>query len=93
MDALQWLKNQSQIDTNIIFIDPPFNELQLLEETLVGLTKKINKATPPIIYVESSSKLDNETILRYLPGWVLEKQLTAGAVKANILKLAQEPES
>jgi 16S rRNA (guanine966-N2)-methyltransferase len=93
IDALQWLKNQDQIDANIIFIDPPFNEVQLLEETLVTLTKKINKATPPIIYVESSSKLDNETIIRYLPGWVVEKQLTAGAVRANILKLAQAPEN
>jgi 16S rRNA (guanine966-N2)-methyltransferase len=92
IDALHWLKNQVQIDANIILIDPPFNEVQLLEEILVGLTKKINKARPPIIYVESSSKLDNETILRYLPGWVLEKQLTAGAVKANILKLAPTPE-
>jgi hypothetical protein len=37
--------------------------------------------------------LDNETIMRYLPGWVVEKQLTAGAVRANILKLAQAPEN
>jgi len=93
IDALQWLKNQDQIDANIIFIDPPFNEAPLLEETLVTLTKKINTARPPIIYVESSSKLDNEIIIRYLPGWVIEKQLTAGAVKANILKMAPTPEN
>jgi 16S rRNA (guanine966-N2)-methyltransferase len=90
MDALQWLKKQEQIVVDIIFLDPPFDQVGLLEEALQLIAIKTNSDKMPIIYVESSSKLDNEIILGSLPGWVVEKQLVAGAVRANILRYCNE---
>ena len=90
MDALQWLKKQEQIVVDIIFLDPPFDQIGLLEEALQLIALKTNSDKMPIIYVESSSKLDNEAILGNLPGWVVEKQLVAGAVRANIFRYRNE---
>jgi 16S rRNA (guanine966-N2)-methyltransferase len=85
MDALLWLKNQDSIDANLIFIDPPFEQTNLLEEALILINDKTKLDTPPIIYVESSSKLDIDSILQKLACWKVEKQLVAGAVRASIL--------
>jgi 16S rRNA (guanine966-N2)-methyltransferase len=90
MDALQWLKKQEQIVVDIIFLDPPFDQVGLLEEVLQLIALKTNSDKMPIIYVESSSKLDKEAILGNLPGWVVQKQLVAGAVRANILRYRDE---
>ena len=90
MDALQWLKKQEQIVVDIIFLDPPFDQVGLLEAALQLIALKTNSDKMPIIYVESSSKLDKEAILGNLPGWVVQKQLVAGAVRANILRYRDE---
>jgi hypothetical protein len=46
--------------------------------------------TPPIIYVESSSTLDIDSIFQKLASWKVEKQLVAGAVKASILMFRKD---
>ena len=86
-DAIEWLKAQSSIEADIIFIDPPFDQTDLLEQSLLLINQKIKRDNSPIIYVESSSKLDNQSILLWLSGWSIEKELVAGAVRANLLKL------
>ena len=90
MDALQWLKNQDSIDADLVFIDPPFEQINLLEEALLLISAKTKMDTSPIIYVESSSKLDIDRILQKLAGWKVEKQLIAGAVRASILQLSKD---
>jgi 16S rRNA (guanine966-N2)-methyltransferase len=85
MDALLWLNNQEWIDADLIFIDPPFEQPNLLEEALLLINSKTKMDTPPVIYVESSSKLDIDSILQKLACWKVEKQLLAGAVRASIL--------
>lgn len=86
-DAIEWLKAQSSIEVDIIFIDPPFDQIDLLEQSLLLINQKIKRDNSPIIYVESSSKLDNQSFLLWLSGWSIEKELVAGAVRANLLKL------
>ena len=90
MDALQWLKNEDLIDADLIFIDPPFEQANLLEEALLLINTKTKIDTPPIIYVESSSKLDIDGILQKLSCWKVEKQLLAGAVRASILMFRKD---
>jgi 16S rRNA (guanine966-N2)-methyltransferase len=85
VDALIWLKNQESIDADLIFIDPPFEQAHLLEEALLLINDKTKMDTPPIIYVESSSKLDIDSIFRERACWKVEKQLVAGAVRASVL--------
>jgi 16S rRNA (guanine966-N2)-methyltransferase len=90
MDAMLWLKNQDSIDADLIFIDPPFEQTNLLEDALVLINAKTKMDTPPIIYVESSSKLDIDSILKKLASWKVEKQLVAGAVRASILMFRKD---
>lgn len=90
MDALIWLKKQDSIDADLIFIDPPFEQSNLLEEALLLINAKTKMDTPPIIYVESSSTLDIDSIFQKLASWKVEKQLVAGAVKASILMFRKD---
>lgn len=85
-DAVQWLKNKDSLAVDIIFLDPPFDQTAVLIEALQLIASKMQRDNPPIIYVESSSQLDNETILYHLPGYVVAKQLLAGVVKAVMLR-------
>jgi len=90
MDALLWLKKQDSIDADLIFIDPPFEQVNLLEEALLLINAKTKMDTPPIIYVESSSTLDIDSILQKLASWKVEKQLVAGAVRASVLMFRKD---
>lgn len=85
-DALSWLKHNDVSSFEIIFVDPPFDDVNLLKNTLktLGNTQFLTKST--IIYVESPSKLENEVILEDLPNWQIDRQMIAGAVKASLLK-------
>jgi 16S rRNA (guanine966-N2)-methyltransferase len=84
-NALHWLKNLDQIAAKLIFLDPPFDEPQLLLEALQVISQRLKNHNHPIIYVESSAKLDNEAILEALPHYEVKKQLVAGVVKASLL--------
>ena len=90
LNAIDWLKAQNEIDADIIFIDPPFDQVDLLEQSLQLIVSKIKRNNLPIIYVESSSKLDNTQFLQCINGWAVEKELVAGAVRANLLKLDKQ---
>ena len=86
MDALKWLRMQSQIDYDVLFIDPPFESPSLLSDALKTLGEFHKKTLRTIMYVESPVRLENAAILNDLPGWSIERQLVAGAVKASLLK-------
>jgi 16S rRNA (guanine966-N2)-methyltransferase len=84
-NALMWLKLQDDIQFQIIFLDPPFEEPDLLLEALELIAEKTKNHNRSIIYVESDSRLDNEAILTRMPHWSIKKQLVAGMVKASLL--------
>jgi 16S rRNA (guanine966-N2)-methyltransferase len=89
LDAIGWLNNQIDLNVDVIFIDPPFDQEALLLQALQLIDRRIKRDKPPIIYVESSSKLDKNKILDQIPEWIIEKELVAGAVRANVLRLHQ----
>jgi 16S rRNA (guanine966-N2)-methyltransferase len=86
MDAFKWLRMQSQIDYDVLFIDPPFDSPSLLFDALKILGEFHKKTLRTIMYVESPVRLENAAILNDLQGWSIERQLVAGAVKASLLK-------
>ena len=90
MDAVKWLSTQTEIDVDIIFLDPPFEQPELIEQSLQFICQRLKKDSYPIIYVESNAMLTNEAILQLLPKWIIAKQLVAGVVKASILKYLEE---
>ena len=90
MDAVQWLSAQPELDADIIFVDPPFEQPELIEQSLQLIVQKLKKDTYPIIYVESNATMNNEAILNLMPKWTIDKQLVAGVVKASILKYLED---
>jgi len=90
MDAVKWLSVLPEIDADIIFLDPPFEQPELIDQSLQLIRQKLKKDTYPIIYVESNAKMNNEAILKPMPSWTIDKQLVAGTVKASILKYLED---
>lgn len=84
-DALIWLKNQQSIHFDLIFIDPPFADLQVFEKSLAAI-QLLNLSKSTAIYVECASEVSNDVLLSHLPGWQIYRQMMAGAVKATLLK-------
>ncbi|SMC63041.1 16S rRNA (guanine(966)-N(2))-methyltransferase RsmD [Polynucleobacter kasalickyi] len=85
-DAIYWLGRHDASIFDIIFVDPPFDDVNLLQNSLKTLGKVQFQTKSPIIYVESTTKIENEVILENLQDWQIDRQLIAGAVKASLLK-------
>lgn len=85
-DALTWAKQAKDKQYEVIFIDPPFAELELMKQALLLAEKLTNPAVASAIYVECPSELTNESILEHLTGWEISRQMVAGQVKASLLK-------
>ena len=86
-DALIWLKKQQLMQFDIVFIDPPFADLQTFEKSLIAITQSLNLSKSTAIYVECASEVSNDVLLSHLPGWQIYRQMMAGAVKATLLRL------
>ena len=86
-EALYWLGSHEISNFDIIFIDPPFDDAILLQNSLKTIGKHQFQTKTPIIYVESTTKIENDEILENMNNWQLERQLVAGAVKASLLKV------
>lgn len=87
-EAVTWMQAGSVGRFDLIFVDPPFDDVNLMKITLKTLGNTQFQTQFPIIYVESPSKLENAVILEYLPQWTIDRQMTAGVVKASLLKLS-----
>jgi 16S rRNA (guanine966-N2)-methyltransferase len=85
-EAIHWMNMHDISAFDIIFVDPPFDDVNLLQNTLKTLGNVQFQTKSPIIYVESTTKIENEVILENLQNWQIDRQLIAGAVKASILK-------
>jgi 16S rRNA (guanine966-N2)-methyltransferase len=85
-EAIYWLETHDAAIFDIIFVDPPFDDVNLLQNALKTLGKVQFQTKSPIIYVESTTKVENEVILENLQDWHIDRQLVAGVVKASILK-------
>lgn len=85
-DALIWAKKSQDKQFEVIFIDPPFADSNLLQESLLVAEKLANPDVASVIYVECPSEVTNESILKHLTGWEISRQMVAGLVKASLLK-------
>jgi 16S rRNA (guanine966-N2)-methyltransferase len=85
-DSLAFLKRQSDSSSNLIFIDPPFQDKHLLEQSVVEAGRVCNDGIGGGIYIEFPSNQPLEQLLSLLPGWNCEKYLEAGQVKACLLR-------
>ena len=85
-DSLEFLKQQADHSSNLIFIDPPFQEEDLLNKTLIEAARVCDDRPGGGIYVEFPASRSREQIEALVPDWHCGKHLEAGQVKACLFR-------
>jgi 16S rRNA (guanine(966)-N(2))-methyltransferase RsmD len=85
-DSLEYLKQQVNHSSNLIFIDPPFQDQGLLDQALIEADRVCDDSSGGGIYVEFPSSRAREEIEALLPDWHCGKYLEAGQVKACLFR-------
>ncbi len=85
-NSLEFLKQQADRSSNLMFIDPPFQDSSLLDRAVVEAGRVCDDASGGGIYVEFPSSRPREEIEALLPDWHCGKYLEAGQVKACLFR-------
>lgn len=85
-DSLEFLKQQADRSSNLIFIDPPFQEEGLLNQALIEAARVCDDSAGGGIYVEFPASRSREQIEALVPDWHCGKYLEAGQVKACLFR-------
>lgn len=85
-NSLDYLKQQANCSSNLIFIDPPFQDEVLLNHALMEAGRVCDDSHGGGIYVEFPSSRPREEVEALLPGWHCGKYLEAGQVKACLFR-------
>ena len=85
-DSLEFLKQQASNSSNLIFIDPPFQEEGLLNQALLEAARVCDDSAGGGIYVEFPASRTREQIEVLVPDWHCAKYLEAGQVKACLFR-------
>ena len=85
-DSLEFLKQQADRSSNLIFIDPPFQEEGLLNKALIEAARVCDDSAGGGIYVEFPASRSREQIESLVPDWHCGKYLEAGQVKACLFR-------
>ena len=89
-DSLEYLKQQANHSSNLIFIDPPFQDSGLLDQTVIEAGRVCDDSHGGGIYVEFPSNRAREEIEALLPDWNCGKYLEAGQVKACLFRAGRD---
>ena len=85
-DSVEFLSQQPDRSTNLIFIDPPFQDGILLDRAVIEAGRICDDSIGGGIYVEFPSNRPREDIEALLPSWHCGKYLEAGQVKACLFR-------
>ena len=85
-DSLEFLKQQADRSSNLIFIDPPFDDPSLLDRSVIEAGRVCDDSSGGGIYVEFPSSRPREEVEALLPDWHCGKYLEAGQVKACLFR-------
>ena len=85
-DSLEFLKQQANHSSHLIFIDPPFQDSALLDRALIEAARVCDGSAGGGIYVEFPSTRTREEVEALIPEWHCGKYLEAGAVKACLFR-------
>jgi 16S rRNA (guanine966-N2)-methyltransferase len=86
-DSLEFLKQQTDHSSHLVFIDPPFQDWALLERSVIEAARVCDDSKGGGIYVEFPSSRYREEVEALIPEWHCGKYLEAGAVKACLFRL------
>lgn len=85
-NGLDLLKQQTNHSSNLIFIDPPFQDEVLLNHAVIEAARVCDDSNGGGIYVEFPANRAIEEVEALLPGWHCGKYLEAGQVKACLFR-------
>jgi 16S rRNA (guanine966-N2)-methyltransferase len=85
-DSLEFLRRQSDKSANLIFIDPPFQNSDLLNRAVPEAGRVCDDSMGGGIYVEFPANRSREEVESLLPSWHCGKYLEAGQVKACLFR-------
>lgn len=85
-DSLEYLKQQADRSSNLIFIDPPFQDSSLLDRAVTEAGRVCDDSAGGGIYVEFPSSRPREEVEALLTDWHCGKYLEAGQVKACLFR-------
>lgn len=89
-DSVEFLKRQADGSSNLIFIDPPFMQSELLNQALIEAARVCDDSAGGGIYVEFPSNRSREEVEALIPGWHCGKYLEAGQVKACLFRSGRD---
>ena len=85
-DSLEFLRRQPDQSANLIFIDPPFQDSDLLNRAVLEAGRVCDDSMGGGIYVEFPANRSREEVESLLPSWHCGKYLEAGQVKACLFR-------
>ncbi|WP_316934893.1 16S rRNA (guanine(966)-N(2))-methyltransferase RsmD [Polynucleobacter wuianus] len=85
-DSLEFLKQQADRSSNLIFIDPPFADNVLFNRAVIEAGRICDDSGGGGIYVEFPTNRSREEVEVLLPDWHCGKYLEAGQVKACLFR-------
>lgn len=85
-DSLEFLSQQPNLSSHLIFIDPPFQEVALFDKAIIQAGRICDDRSGGGIYIEFPSSRTLGEIEALLPDWHCGKYLEAGQVKACLFR-------
>ncbi|MBU3567699.1 16S rRNA (guanine(966)-N(2))-methyltransferase RsmD [Polynucleobacter alcilacus] len=89
-DSLEYLKQQADQSSNLIFIDPPFQDSELLDRAVIEAGRVCDDSRGGGIYVEFSANRARQEVEALIPDWHCGKYLEAGQVKACLFRSGRD---
>jgi 16S rRNA (guanine966-N2)-methyltransferase len=89
-DGIGFLKRQANASWDLIFLDPPFDDLVALESSVREAGRVCDGPGGGQIYIETAVGCDVEALNSLIPDWECCKEMTAGQVKALLFQLRRD---
>ena len=89
-DGIGFLKRQVNASWDLVFLDPPFDDLVALESSVREAGRICDGSNGGQIYIETAVSSDLAALNSLIPQWVCCKEMTAGQVKALLFQLRRD---
>jgi 16S rRNA (guanine(966)-N(2))-methyltransferase RsmD len=89
-DGIGFLKRQANASWDLVFLDPPFDDLVALESSVREAARVCDGSNGGQIYIETAVSCDLAALNCLIPQWVCCKEMTAGQVKALLFQLRRD---
>jgi len=86
-DGIGFLKRQANASWDLVFLDPPFDDLVALESSVREAGRACDGPGGGQIYIEAAVGCDIAALNSLIPDWECSKEMTAGQVKALLFQL------